>query len=147
MSLTLGTHLPHTVSKDDAGKQPSTRLAIIQGQSHRQGESQSLIRSPQWASIGYSRSIADPRTISRVGLSTWLRDRIDIVIFRLTLGFVDIVFWISRLKQRRSSQRILLIPGFIPRHKQGWEDQLQQQFEAMAKEEFGIEIDDEVFLG
>jgi hypothetical protein len=31
--------------------------------------------------------------------------------------------------------------------QEGWEDKLQKQFEAMAKEEFGIEIDDKVFLG
>lgn len=31
--------------------------------------------------------------------------------------------------------------GFTTRDKQGWEDKLQKQFEAMAKEEFGIEID------
>lgn len=34
-----------------------------------------------------------------------------------------------------------MIPG------QGWEDKLQKQFEEMAREEFGIEIDDKVFLG
>jgi aarF domain-containing kinase len=36
----------------------------------------------------------------------------------------------------------------VPKNKrQGWEDQLQHQFESMAKEEFGIELDDTVFLG
>lgn len=41
-----------------------------------------------------------------------------------------------------------MCPGFKPRNKRvGWEDELQKQFEAMAKEEFGIEIDDKVFLG
>ena len=42
----------------------------------------------------------------------------------------------------------MLISGFVPRSKQrGWEDKLQKQFEEMAREEFGIEIDDTVFLG
>ena len=39
-------------------------------------------------------------------------------------------------------------PDFVPRNKrEGWEDRLQHQFEDMAREEFGIEIDDKVFLG
>jgi aarF domain-containing kinase len=34
-----------------------------------------------------------------------------------------------------------------PAKGEGWEDKLQKQFESMAREEFGIEIDDKVFLG
>lgn len=55
--------------------------------------------------------------------------------FRITLGFVDIAFFFNRVKE-----------WFSPAQK-GWEDRLQKQFEQMAKEEFGIEIDDTVFLG
>lgn len=29
----------------------------------------------------------------------------------------------------------------------GWEDKLQKQMETLARDEFGIEIDDTVFLG
>ena len=81
----------------------------------------------------------------------------DGVVFRLTLGAVDLVFWINELRQRQSPfsapTRSMIVgltitSGFIPRNKrQGWEDKLQQQFESMAREEFGIEIDDKVFLG
>jgi aarF domain-containing kinase len=45
------------------------------------------------------------------------------------------------LRFRKRTDPIGLIPG------QGWEDKLQKQFEEMAREEFGIEIDDKVFLG
>jgi aarF domain-containing kinase len=57
------------------------------------------------------------------------------VLFRITLGFVDLAFYWNQL-----------IGYFKPAQK-GWEDRLQKQFEQMAKEEFGIEIDDTVFLG
>ncbi|KAK1921885.1 putative mitochondrion protein [Papiliotrema laurentii] len=91
----------------------------------------------KWASIGYNNSITDPRTLSRVGLSTWLRDRLDTVIFRVTMGFIDLAFWATQARQ-----------WFVPKSKrEGWEDKLQHQFEHMAKEEFGIELDDTVFLG
>lgn len=105
----------------------------------------------QWASIGYSRSITDPRTLSRIGLRPWLRDRLNTVIFRLTLGFVDLAFWLQQLKQRELYPLWLVADmssGFLPKDKrEGWEDKLQHQFEQMAKEEFGVEIDDKVFLG
>ncbi|WWC64250.1 uncharacterized protein I303_106859 [Kwoniella dejecticola CBS 10117] len=90
----------------------------------------------RWASIGYTNSLTGSRSIKSVGMSTWLKDRLDAFVFRVTLGIVDLVFWFTLQKQR-----------FLPKEKGGWEDKLQKQFEAMAKEEFGIEIDDTVFLG
>ncbi|KAK6904491.1 Atypical/ABC1/ABC1-B protein kinase [Kwoniella mangroviensis CBS 10435] len=90
----------------------------------------------RWASIGYTNSLTGSRSLNSVGLSTWLKDRLDAFVFRLTLSIVDLVFWFTLQKQR-----------FLPKEKGGWEDKLQKQFEAMAKEEFGIEIDDTVFLG
>ncbi|WVQ64100.1 uncharacterized protein L199_002259 [Kwoniella botswanensis] len=90
----------------------------------------------RWASIGYTNSLTGSRSLNSVGLSTWLKDRLDAFVFRFTLSIVDLVFWFTLQKQR-----------FLPKEKGGWEDKLQKQFEAMAKEEFGIEIDDTVFLG
>jgi len=89
----------------------------------------------QWAAIGYSRSITSPRTLREVGLRAYTRDKLNSVLFRVTLGFVDLAFYWNQL-----------ISYFKPAQK-GWEDRLQKQFEQMAKEEFGIEIDDTVFLG
>ncbi|WRT68836.1 uncharacterized protein IL334_005817 [Kwoniella shivajii] len=90
----------------------------------------------RWASIGYTRSLTGSRSLNSVGLSRWIKDRFDAFLFRFTLGVVDIAFWFTLQKQR-----------FLPKEKGGWEEKLQKQFEAMAKEEFGIEIDDTVFLG
>jgi aarF domain-containing kinase len=53
----------------------------------------------QWASIGYNNSITDPRTISRIGYSAWLRDRFDTVVFRITLGVIDLAFWATQIRQ------------------------------------------------
>lgn len=83
----------------------------------------------------------------------WLRDRWDAFVFRLTLSLVNLAFWLTTLKQ--SEQPIMclrcradvLSTELIPRDKGNWEDRIQAQFEAMAKEEFGIEINDQVFLG
>ncbi|WWC91410.1 uncharacterized protein L201_006355 [Kwoniella dendrophila CBS 6074] len=90
----------------------------------------------RWASIGYTNSLTGSRSLNSVGISRWLKDRLDAFVFRFTLSIVDIAFWFTLQKQR-----------FLPKEKGGWEDKLQKQFEAMAKEEFGIEIDDTVFLG
>ncbi|KAK8843490.1 hypothetical protein IAR55_007150 [Kwoniella newhampshirensis] len=90
----------------------------------------------RWASIGYTRSVTGSRSLRTVGTWTWLKDRYQAVLFRFTLSIVDIAFWFTTQTQR-----------ILPKEKGGWEDRLQAQFETMAKEEFGIEIDDQVFLG
>lgn len=91
----------------------------------------------EWASKGYLSSLAAPRTLHNVGLFPWLKDRFDSVIFRVTLGLFNLAFVAQQFRQwfKSKDKRI------------GWEDELQKQFETMAKEEFGIEIDDQVFLG
>ncbi|WVQ76577.1 hypothetical protein IAR50_006249 [Cryptococcus sp. DSM 104548] len=90
----------------------------------------------KWASIGYTRSLTGSRSLHHVGWWVWMRERVEDVIFRVTVGFFDLAFWANALKQR-----------ILPREKGDWEQRLQAQFETMAKEEFGIEIDDDVFLG
>ncbi|ODN88455.1 Atypical/ABC1/ABC1-B protein kinase [Cryptococcus wingfieldii CBS 7118] len=90
----------------------------------------------KWASIGYTRSLTGSRSLHNVGWWVWMRERVEDVIFRVTVGFFDLAFWANALKQR-----------IMPREKGDWEERLQAQFETMAKEEFGIEIDDDVFLG
>lgn len=90
----------------------------------------------KWAQKGYTSSITSPRTLSNVGLGAYLKDRCQSILFRVTLGFVDLAFWFNKV-----------IGWWKSRADGGWEDRLQKQFEAMAKEEFGIEIDDTVFLG
>ncbi|KAL7421425.1 hypothetical protein Q5752_004311 [Cryptotrichosporon argae] len=91
----------------------------------------------KWASIGYTSSLTGARDLRTVGLRTWLRDRLDAVVFRLTVGVVDLAFWATQIKQ-----------CYFGSVRDGnWEDKLQRQMEELAREEFGIEIDDTVFLG
>jgi aarF domain-containing kinase len=57
--------------------------------------------SAKWASIGYTRSLTGSRDLRSVGLWTWIKDRSNAVIFRFTLGAVDLAFWITTVKQRK----------------------------------------------
>lgn len=90
-----------------------------------------------WAAKGYSEAFLtnQNRTLWHIGISAWLHDRVDQVVFTLALLALDATFWSSRIRQWWSSG------------KEGWEDQLQHQFEKMAKDEFGIDLKDDVFLG
>ncbi|RSH78956.1 uncharacterized protein EHS24_001879 [Apiotrichum porosum] len=90
----------------------------------------------QWAARGYANSLTGSRALSAVGFQTWLKDRLQMVVFRFTLWVIDVAFWWTKLKQRWGSSDAL-----------GWEDRLQKQMESLARDEFGIEIDDTVFLG
>lgn len=75
--------------------------------------------------------------LTKAGLRPWLKDQFQSAVFRITLGLVDIAFFFTWLKQR-----------FSPWSKgKGWEDMLQAQLQTMAQEEFGIDIDDKVFIG
>lgn len=56
--------------------------------------------SARWASIGYTRSLTGSRDIGSVGIWVWTRDRLNSVIFRLTLGIVDLAFAWTAIKQR-----------------------------------------------
>ena len=69
------------------------------------------------------------------------------MVFSLTLGVVDLAFWATRWRQRELRWDPCLTAGLMPGDKEGWEDKLQARMRKMAKEEFGVEIDDEVFLG
>lgn len=53
----------------------------------------------KWASIGYTRSLTNSRSLHNVGLTMWLRDRWDAFVFRFTLSIVNIAFWLTTLKQ------------------------------------------------
>lgn len=102
----------------------------------------------QWAARGYS-SFVGSRTLAEVGLRSWLHDRWQRVVFSVTLWAVDVMFWITSLKQREclSSSAEPDFPGLTGDKSAGWEDRLQKQMENLARDEFGIEIDDTVFLG
>ncbi|EIW66956.1 hypothetical protein TREMEDRAFT_34176 [Tremella mesenterica DSM 1558] len=89
----------------------------------------------KWAAKSYT--ALSSRSIYSVGLSKWLKDRLNNALFTFTLSLVDLAFWFTRAKQRFSPWS----------NGEGWEDRLQAQLGTMAREEFGIEIDDTVFIG
>ena len=61
----------------------------------------------KWASIGYTHSLTNSRSLHNIGLTTWLRDRWDAFVFRLTLSLVNLAFWLTTLKQ--SEQPIMCL--------------------------------------
>lgn len=79
---------------------PSSRVNLTAKVSLLTLDIDPVLTLSKWASIGYARSITDPRTLSRVGVRAWLKDRVDVVVFRLTLGVIDLAFWWTLLKQR-----------------------------------------------
>ncbi|KAJ9116125.1 hypothetical protein QFC20_000802 [Naganishia adeliensis] len=92
-----------------------------------------------WAARGYRDSVAQDRSLRAEGIRGWLQDRRDNFIFGLALLALDANFWSTRFKQWWYSNK--------GKGETGWEDQLQAQFEKMAKDEFGIELQDDVFFG
>ncbi|GHJ89785.1 hypothetical protein NliqN6_6187 [Naganishia liquefaciens] len=97
------------------------------------------IRFLQWAARGYKETAAQDRSLRAEGLKGWLQDRRDNFIFGLALLALDANFWTTRFKQWWYSNK--------GKGEKGWEDNLQAQFEKMAKDEFGIDLQDDVFLG
>ena len=65
-------------------------------------------------------------------LGTWLSETRKIWTFKLVLVFIDLGFFLSKIRQAW----IRLVHG----KEEGFEDLLQQQVSQMAKEEFGMEL-------
>jgi aarF domain-containing kinase len=72
----------------DTGRDSRSRLRL------RRRMSLSLPLTPQWASIGYARA-----TPPDASWPAWFRARFDAVVFRLTLGVVDLAFLGTQIKQ------------------------------------------------
>lgn len=75
----------------------------------------------------------------RGSLGTWLDEKRKLWTFKVVLVFIDIGFLLTKVRQ----VWIRLIYG----KEEGFEDLLQQQVAQMAKEEFGMELDDSAFAG
>ncbi|KAG0144455.1 hypothetical protein CROQUDRAFT_660017 [Cronartium quercuum f. sp. fusiforme G11] len=76
-----------------------------------------------------------------VVLQNWLRHLVHVWTFRLALIFVDLGFFLSQIRQWWLND----VRG--DKGGQGFEDLLQRQIENLAKEEFGITLDDTAFMG
>ncbi|GAC97021.1 potential mitochondrial chaperonin [Pseudozyma hubeiensis SY62] len=83
-------------------------------------------------------------------LSTWIKDRLDFVRFRTTLLVLDMAFIGSGISHWfkfffRAPASALL--GRSDPNKGGFEDDLEQSMRQMARDEFGVELDEGAFVG
>ncbi|SNX82614.1 uncharacterized protein MEPE_01320 [Melanopsichium pennsylvanicum] len=94
-------------------------------------------------------SYGGKRTVGQ-RFSSWMKDRLDFVKFRSTLFLLDFAFlgstmthWIRYLF--RNPKRALL--GRFDSDPKGFEDDLEKSMRQMAREEFGVELDQGAFIG
>ncbi|GAA5939292.1 ABC1 kinase family protein [Sporobolomyces koalae] len=83
---------------------------------------------------------ADSRTLSKIGLKSYAVETLRLVIFRVVLFAVDAGFQFTRL-------RSWFIEKVLGGKGEGLEDLLQRQVTDMARNEFGVELDDAAFSG
>ncbi|KAL7008769.1 hypothetical protein EMMF5_001515 [Cystobasidiomycetes sp. EMM_F5] len=76
---------------------------------------------------------------NRTPFSLWLAEKRKIWTFKIVLVFIDFGFLLTKVRQ----VWIRLVQG----KEEGFEDLLQQQVSRMARDEFGVEIDDSAFAG
>lgn len=65
-------------------------------------------------------------------LSTWLSETRKLWTFKVVLIFIDIGFYLTKVRQYWIK--------FVSGREEGFEDLLQQQVSQMAKDEFGVEL-------
>ncbi|EGF99410.1 uncharacterized protein MELLADRAFT_94662 [Melampsora larici-populina 98AG31] len=71
----------------------------------------------------------------------WIKHLARVWTFQITLVFVDLGFLLTRIRQWWLRD----VRG--KRKREGFEDLLQRKIEILAKEEFGITLDDKAFMG
>jgi len=76
---------------------------------------------------------------NRSALRTWLDEKRKLWTFKIVLVVIDIGFLLSKVRQAW----VKLVYG----KEEGFEDLLQQQVSQMAKEEFGMDLDETAFSG
>ncbi|OAV92078.1 hypothetical protein PTTG_27776 [Puccinia triticina 1-1 BBBD Race 1] len=71
--------------------------------------------------------------------------------FRAMLVLVDVGFFFTRVRQwwlaRRLPAPFAPGPAMRPPSREGFEDILQRQVQTLAREEFGLTLDDSAFVG
>ncbi|KAM0752758.1 ABC1-domain-containing protein [Meredithblackwellia eburnea MCA 4105] len=96
-----------------------------------------------WAATGLKTDLVQhsPALGVRVGgILPWVKERMRLVVFRTVLLAVDVGFWVTRWRQ-------WLLERVWGRNNEGFEDVLQRQVSEMARNEYGIELDDQAFAG
>lgn len=78
-------------------------------------------------------------TSDRSALSIWLGEKRKLWTFKIVLVFIDLGFVLSKVRQYWIR--------FTTGREEGFEDLLQRQITQMARDEFGVEVDDTAFAG
>ena len=103
-------------------------LRIVQGNNQFMGSPVNRIKiTGTWA----SRALVET---PELGLGARFRNLCGHIVFRFNLFLSDVVWWTSRIRQ-------LLGRG------QGMDDDIEEQMKKMAKSEFGVELNHELFNG
>lgn len=113
---------------------PSNRINIL-----AYWASEGLRRTyPLDASIDkYTRDTLQIESSNR--LRTWFNEKRKLWTFQVVLFFIDVGFVLTKVRQ----VWLRVVRG----REEGFEDLLQQQVNQMAREEFGMELDDNAFAG
>ncbi|GAA6014657.1 hypothetical protein JCM11491_000184 [Sporobolomyces phaffii] len=82
---------------------------------------------------------AASRTLAQIGIKTYALETFRLVIFRVVLFAVDLGFQLTRLRSWFTEK--------MGGKGEGLEDLLQRQVTDMARNEFGVELDDAAFSG
>ena len=86
-----------------------------------------------------SRQHLDEMAQRRFSIADWLSETRKIWTLKIVLVFIDFGFVISKVRQ----WYIRVVTG----REEGFEDLLQASIAKMAKDEYGVEIDDRAFAG
>lgn len=97
-----------------------------------------------WAVTGLASSTAYPDHLAnrKFALRPFLWEKTQLMIFQVALVVIDLGFIITQIRQW-----VLKKAGAGRAGAEGFEDILQRQVSAMAREEFGVELDDSAFQG
>ncbi|SCV72202.1 BQ2448_4896 [Microbotryum intermedium] len=118
---------------------------MMQANNQQLGSPSNRINSlAHWASAGLEyTSSSSPRsshTLQTVGLKTFAIETFRSLIFRVVLLFVDVGFALTQARQ-------WFFKVVMKKDDEGFEDLLQRQISKMAKDEFGVDLDEEAFAG
>ncbi|KAH8925095.1 ABC1-domain-containing protein [Atractiella rhizophila] len=91
----------------------------------------------EWA---FASDIQSTTSLRKLGIGSYLHRQTQLFTFRLTSLLFDLAFWLTRMRQRFwiSSEK---------RKQEGFEDILERRMQAMAKTQFGVELDESAWSG
>ncbi|KAN0060806.1 hypothetical protein ACQY0O_007465 [Thecaphora frezii] len=99
-------------------------------------------------------SSPSPSNGSDQGVATrmreWCADRLEFLRFRSTLLLLDIAFWASGFSHWMLfllRHPLMVVKGQRDAQQRGFEDDLEKSMRKMAKDEFGVELDEGAFIG